>query len=80
MMGAEVQVQVSVQDRQMSKQSVQTAEQLKQEGNQAFKGGAIRSRRRRRRPLGRRVAQPPLVSAATQTSTMHTRSSCTARR
>ncbi|KAI7844809.1 hypothetical protein COHA_001689 [Chlorella ohadii] len=36
-MTAEAIVQVSLQERQMSKQSVQTAEQLKAEGNQAFK-------------------------------------------
>ena len=53
-MTAEAVVQVSLQERQMSKQSVQTAEQLKQEGNQAFKGAHCAT-----------VPPPPTDSAGT---------------
>ncbi len=63
-MTAEAIVQVSLQERQMSKQSVQTAEQLKAEGNQAFKGAGIGPSSPPPPPPGRHVprAQPPPVS------------------
>lgn len=75
-------MQVSLQERQMSKQSVQTAEQLKQEGNQAFKGAHCATVPPPP-PDGRHVGPRSTTAAraaAPQTSTMHTHSCCTAKR